>query len=220
MLGPDGQPATQSTVGLLRPAQTNAYRIRTIGREMNVLDRVGVSTDPEYVDYTDEVEGRRLILQVLRDYKPREVTRRTGLALSTVKGFLRNGRTSPSRWARYTEAAGKLAIDAIVRWDLVLPLPRDPEALCYLYLKEADRLRPTCRLCGWPLQGRQRKWCSKVCEARARRRKANGGRSAAVCQCGCGEPVNGRRYVGASHRMKALRARRRAACDESLFRLT
>lgn len=41
VLGPDGKPATEKTLGVLEPAPTEVSIARLIGREMNMLDRAG-----------------------------------------------------------------------------------------------------------------------------------------------------------------------------------
>ena len=65
LLGPDGEPASQETVGHLVTASTEVSIVRLIGREMNQLDRTGVTQNPEYSDYTGDKPKRKLALKVI-----------------------------------------------------------------------------------------------------------------------------------------------------------
>jgi hypothetical protein len=174
VLGPDGEPAGSETFGLLRPAPMEAWRVRLIGREMNMLDRVGVTIDPVYADYTDEAGARRLVLLVLREFGPMLVAKETGFPVRSVRWFLSKARTSADRWLGYSRAADRLASDALMRWDTSLDLPRDTGARCYLYLRESGRVQRNCLRCGTQLIGRQEKWCSARCKQRGQGLRANG----------------------------------------------
>jgi hypothetical protein len=66
MLGTDARPVSRKTLGPLEPAPTEVSIVRLIGREMNLLDRAGITTNPDYSDYTDDRERRRLALEVFR----------------------------------------------------------------------------------------------------------------------------------------------------------
>jgi hypothetical protein len=96
-LGPDTEPATEKTLGLLEPAPTEVSIVRLIGREMNLLDRVGITANSEYSDYTGESKSRALALRVLRMAGVRQVAKRTGLPQRTV-------RRVPERWAHESSA--------------------------------------------------------------------------------------------------------------------
>jgi hypothetical protein len=161
VLGPDTEPATEKTLGLLEPAPTEVSIVRLIGREMNLLDRAGITTNPEYSDYTGENKPRGLALRVLRVAGVRQVATSTGFAQRTVRRFLSSGRTSLARWSAYMDAATEIATKELTL--LSRALPTNDEARWGLYERERRRCR-----CGIVLKGKQQKWCS-TCRSSAGR---------------------------------------------------
>jgi hypothetical protein len=154
MLGTDGEPVIETSVGLLVPGPTEVSIVRLIGREMNLLDRAGITTNPDYSDYTDERERRRLALKVLRLAGTPAVARAIGLPARTVRRFLGTGKTSRARWTAYMKAPTTIADEGLV--SLERALPASEEARWRLYMREGRR----CRRCGAVLTGKQRKLCS------------------------------------------------------------
>jgi hypothetical protein len=155
VLGPDGEPATGTTYGTLAPAPTEVSIVRLIGREMNLLDRTGVTTNPEYSDYTDDRGWRRLVWQAVQIAGVERVSMETGIPKSTVRRFVQTGRTSKVRWARYFDAVVRLATKELAA--LGKSLPSSDEAR----LRSLARLGRRCHRCDARLIAKQRKWCSR-----------------------------------------------------------
>jgi hypothetical protein len=157
MLGTDGRPVSQERLGPLAPAPTEVSIVRLIGREMNLLDRAGITTNPAYSDYTDDRARRMLALRVLRAAGAKQTSLATGYPIRTARRFLSSGRTSRERWTEYMRAATEIATEGLVSWRRSLPASN--EALWCLFLNE-QMAHMHCRGCGTPLTGRQRRWCS------------------------------------------------------------
>jgi hypothetical protein len=104
---------------------------------MNLLDRTGVTTNPEYSDYTDERESRRLVRQAVRIADVERVSTETGIPKSSVRRFVQTGRTSRERWDRYFEAVVETATRDLA--SLGRALPTSDEARLHLYEKMARR---------------------------------------------------------------------------------
>jgi hypothetical protein len=166
MLATDGKHVTHNTLGPLESASTEISIVRLIGREMNLLDRAGITTSPEYSDYTDDRPRRTLALEVLRAARVKRISDLTGFPIRTVRRFFSSGRTSRERWTRYMGAATEIATEDLVSWDKALP--REDEARWRLYVREHEGRRRC--LCGRPLQGRQRRWCPRCRLLSGRRR--------------------------------------------------
>jgi hypothetical protein len=157
VLGTDGKPVSHETLGPLAPAPTEVSIVRLIGREMNLLDRAGITTNPDYSDYTDDRQRRRLALEVLRAAGVRRVSVATLLPVRTVRRFLSLGNTSRERWTRYMNAATEIATGELVSWDQALPTGDEARwRLC-----ATDFAAQRVCSCGTRLVGRQRRWCSK-----------------------------------------------------------
>ncbi len=100
--GPDGQPCTRQTVGLLqrRRVRTVPELLAYVGKESNRLEEVeaGLEHDPDevYTEYTDATRDpwRSLVLPVLKHIPAKRLVEETGLAMSTIKAA-RNGHTNP-----------------------------------------------------------------------------------------------------------------------------
>lgn len=78
------EPADAKTYGPLRPSPTEVGIVRLIGREMNMLDRTGVTANPEYSDYTDDGGWRQLVHKAIRIAGASRVSAKTSFARSTV----------------------------------------------------------------------------------------------------------------------------------------
>lgn len=171
VLSPSGEPPGPLTHGALMPAPTVVSVVRLIGREMNALDRTGVTQNPDYSDYTDDAELRALALHVIRSLGPdaaRRVHAITGIPIRSIRDFTRMGRTSRKRWVAYIDAAERIATEDHVRSGVATPLSPTQDGR----LRSVTLQKRTCIGCGKALAGRQWRWCSKVCEMRKRRREA------------------------------------------------
>lgn len=163
MLATDGAPVSHETLGPLDPSPSEVSIVRLIGREMNLLDRAGITTNPDYSDYTDDGTRKRLALSVLRAAGVRHLAGITRFPQRTVRRFLVTGRASRQRWSVYLSAATTIANKSLITWNRALP--SHDEAGWRLYVEgNATRLR--CRRCGSMLVGRQRRWCA-ACRARS-----------------------------------------------------
>jgi hypothetical protein len=142
-LDTNGHPCSRTTVGLLKPAPTEAMRLIPIGKETRNLERAGITEDPTYSIYSnvDDDAWRQTFLPTLRALAPGELTR---------------GRPSRARRDELSTRAGRLAQIALRTQNSPHGIPRDPERACYLYLKTASRIatRHCACGCGEPAQGR------------------------------------------------------------------
>jgi hypothetical protein len=140
-----GQPTTQRTIGLVRPAATRASLILTIGRETTDQDHVGITADPAYRYYLDG------------EHNPWSLARDTLRLLAP--GMLGRGRPREADKPFLIRRAGELARAALAKGRLdEARIPGDPVGACYLYLQTAGKLRGLC-VCGRPLGKRERRWC-------------------------------------------------------------
>jgi hypothetical protein len=170
--GTDERPICARSVGPLEAAPTVVAVVRLIGREMNLLDRAGVTTNPDYSDYTTDAGRRRLALRVLRQGGTAAVTAATRYPARTVRRFLVTGRTKNDRWPKYFDVASQIARDALTARGEVQPTTN--EALWRASL----RLAKGCLGCGAALTGKQRKWCQwcRSSSGRLRRQSIDGTR--------------------------------------------
>jgi hypothetical protein len=127
-LGPDGQPCTRRTSGLLNRRPVHATTITHIGKESNLLDEIqaGLIGDEKeaLVEYrpvgADHVWDEAL--GVIRALPLRPLARRAGIANSTLTE-LRAGRRQPSSRIR------RLLVDAVDDLAVSEPNSRDPVSL-------------------------------------------------------------------------------------------
>jgi hypothetical protein len=122
---------------------------------MNLLDRTGVTTNPEYSDYTDDAERRRLVRSAVRIAGVERISKETGIPKSTVRRFIQTGRTTRDRWAQYLAATIKIATRDFSSMDRALPT--SDEGRLRLYVTRGRR----CKRCGARLMAKQRRWCSR-----------------------------------------------------------
>jgi len=111
-LGPDGEPCTRQTVGLLGRRPVAAGRIVLIGKESNRLDeRAAGELSAEDLDgrllrYEDDDEWRRIHLPVLQEMGTARVAALVGLSERRTRDILK-GRAMPHR--RHRIALERLA---------------------------------------------------------------------------------------------------------------
>lgn len=119
---PAGQPCSRTTTGVLEPAPTSATRLVAVGKETRNLERAGITEDPAYTLYTDELDDawKTTYLPTLRRLAP---------------GLIPRGRPSRQQRALLSRRAGELARDALSASKIGELPPTDPEALCHLYLR-------------------------------------------------------------------------------------
>ena len=153
-----GQPTTQRTIGLVRPAATRASLILTIGRETTDQDHVGTTADPAYRYYLDA------------GLNPWTLARDTLRLLAS--GTLGRGRPKDAHKPFLIRRAGELARAALAKGGLdEVRIPGDPVGACYLYLRTVGKLGGLC-VCGRPLGKRERRWCP---DCRPQRKRLNSG---------------------------------------------
>jgi hypothetical protein len=167
-LGPNRTPCTARTAGTLRPMPTTAYVTVPIGRETNYPQETGVLREPDYATYPDPnkqptQEQVRMILRG-RALLPGERTRlaqELAISESTLRRYLRTGKTRPRTRERAETLAAAIAQQVIANDFPGAPLPDQPEALLYLatHTRLLDSPRQ-CHGCGNTLSGRRRRWCA------------------------------------------------------------
>jgi len=140
-LGPDGEPVTSRTVGLLRRRPVEGLRPTTyIGKEGNKLDDrlSGLVTDPadyrsQYVDPTHTV-WIELVLPVLATMDRREVGMRSGLSRRSIERYLYKGmRPHPKHEVVLTQIAVEWARLRLV--ECQVKVPRTDEAILHSYFQ-------------------------------------------------------------------------------------
>lgn len=142
--GPDTQPATSDTGGLLqrRPVESHPTLTELIGKEGNQLaERLSAElTDPasyrnDYGPRADRWET--LVLPVLREIGAFDLGDRTGLAAASVYRVLNGTRPHPANRRRYEQAAVNHADRGLTTWSVATP--HDPSAALCRYLQERAR---------------------------------------------------------------------------------
>jgi hypothetical protein len=175
-LGPDGEPVSRQTVGLLhRRGLESVPPIRRIGKEANRLDdRVsGIVTDfDEYqTEYADprQTVWSTLVVPNLASMNTAELARQAGLHRRTIERYLSGQATPrPEHEDLLTGIAVEHAGRSITDWGA--EVPAGPQAVLYRYAQLCEDRRPVCQGCGGSLTGRQTKWCGEVCRTQSRQK--------------------------------------------------
>jgi hypothetical protein len=175
-LGPDGQPSGRDTRGVLQPVPIRIERQQLVGKETHRLRerRVGWrTTEQERTTFSKQEWLYKQVMAIFDEMNERQL-RADGIEPRTVRKVrARSGHSiSPQLATRLEQAAASFARDQLRAQPRQAPL--NPQATIDTYL--AMRSTPTCEWpgCDTPLNGRQRRWCTR----HARRSGADRTRSA------------------------------------------
>jgi hypothetical protein len=172
-VGPNGEPPGRTTEGVIRPLPTIASRARIIGKESRHLGiGRGVHEAPEYSEYGGDDDLPEVIeaaRRLSKDWAVREGIREAvGIGERELANWLSGSRRprSETRGALIA-AVARAAKRELLRLEPFGTWPRDDLTLIAAFL---DTPEPERRytLCGRPLAGRQRQWCSETCRKRSR----------------------------------------------------
>ena len=190
--GPDGEECTGATAGLLQRRPVRVRSIRHIGKESNELDDVAAGL----VHDADEVIATygEAALDYLSADQPSEIAKQMAAALDKrvlhdkILGAvgertlrrLRSGRVSRRVERAIVHAGAQVAREALRANGR--PVPNSDERACEEYLAlspiavaphalSGTRGQAACGVCGQPLVGRQRRYCSTAHKQLAFRRR-------------------------------------------------
>jgi hypothetical protein len=170
-LDPDGNPCTRrSPPGLLQRRPITALTYSLIGKESNRLDETTAglvgSIDDTLTTYNSPTENAwmTLICPALADFPNRELASLAGLDTRTLQRIKSQAIATPHdrNRALLTLITAQLASQQLETWDITPP--RDPLEQIATYLDHRDTHNPErrCVICGAPLSGRQRSYCSEA----------------------------------------------------------
>ncbi len=193
--GPDGQPCSYDTVGLLIRRHVSHSIVAPIGKEANRLEDILsglVTSEREFLTTYGDLRWAewQLVRSALREMPRAKTARDVGMSERRFRDLLNNDvrprevHFVPLAWAAGLFADGRLRAWAVLAplseglRDLYLPKSDTRPALRVLAMYAHDRAKraevlPECAACGKPFEptNQQSRYCSKVCRWRAQRER-------------------------------------------------
>lgn len=178
-LDPGGQPCNRrSPPGLLARRPVTLLTLSLIGKESNRLDEtiaglIG-TLDDTLATYNSPTESTwtLLVLPALADFPTRQLATLTALDDRTIQRIKKRATSTPHgrNRALLTLITAQLASQQLETWGITPP--REPLEQIATYLDHRDTHNPErrCVVCGTPLSGRQRLYCSAACKKQAQRK--------------------------------------------------
>jgi len=148
-----------------------------IGKESNRLDEtlaglIG-SLDDTLATYTSPNENAwsLLVLPALADFPTRKLAALTDLDDRTIQRIKKRATSTPHgrNRALLTLITAQLASQQLESWGITPPLEPLEQIATYLDHRDTHNPERRCVVCGTPLSGRQRLYCSPACNKRAQR---------------------------------------------------
>lgn len=172
----DGGKAGPRSEGAMRPAPTIAPLAHLVGKGSRRLGvGRGVLRSAEFADFGGDdlwPDVKKAARRLTRDRDVRHrILDRAGLSERALQKILAK-RGGGGSWARTREAVTN-AVTSEARARLLRGLnwsgriPASASGVLAAYLASPDER--SCRMCGRPLSGRKRSWCSEACRKRASR---------------------------------------------------
>jgi hypothetical protein len=170
-LGPDGHPCTRrSPPGLLSRRPVTLLTLSLIGKESNRLEEtiVGLigSLDETLATYTSPSENTwtTLVLPALGDIPTRQLAALTELDDRTIQRIKKRATNTPHdrNRALLTLMTAQLASEQLEAWGIAPPSEPLEQIATYLDHRDAHKPIRRCAVCGTPLSGRQRSYCSEA----------------------------------------------------------
>jgi hypothetical protein len=170
-LDPDGQPCSRSSpAGLLARRPVTMLTLSLIGKESNRLDEtiaglIG-TLDDTLATYNSPTENTwsLLVLPALADFPTNQLAALAELDDRTIQRIKKRATGTPHgrNRALHTLITAQLAGRQLEAWGITPP--REPVEQIATYLDHRDTHKPTrrCVVCGTPLSGRQRSYCSEA----------------------------------------------------------
>jgi hypothetical protein len=174
-LGPDGQPCTRSTRGLLQRRPVTVTTITLIGKESHRLEERTGGLIGDLADIVATYSNpaldpwHTLVKPVLADIPARVLASRTGLHARTIER-IQSGKTRPH--VNNRAALTLAATDHAERYlrNSNVEIPEDPLAVLVAY-RGIHEVARTCSVCGNLLASSRARYCSSACKKRAYRRR-------------------------------------------------
>jgi len=169
----NGQPVGSRTEGVITPLETIATTVHRIGKQSRHLGiGRGILERPEVLDYGGDDRWPDLLAAARRLCKIRAVRRRLeeacGLSERGLRYVLNTGRTTRERMDLLRSATAVEARREMMGNDPFRVLPSADDDVIAVFL-DTPEPEGRCRLCGAPLTGRSRTWCSESCRLKAGR---------------------------------------------------
>lgn len=177
-LDPDGHPCTRrSPPGLLARRPVTLLTLSLIGKESNRLDEtiaglIG-SLDDTLATYNSPNENTwtLLVLPALADFPTRQLAALTELDDRTIQRIKKRATSTPHgrNRALLTLITAQLASQQLESWDIAAPPGPLEQIATYLEHRDTNAATRRCTVCGTPLSGRQRSYCSEAHKKAAHR---------------------------------------------------
>ena len=170
-LGPDGQPCTRETTGLLRRRPVRDLTIRHIGKEANQLEDLAAGLQTaDQVTATYDRRGRgiypQLVLPALRVSPDAAIVKACGLPRRTVNGLRRGHIPTPSTLTQLITGIARLCAQDIGDE----PDENDLDTLARWRDQNRSKLG-RCLNCEREINPSRRRYCSPACRQAAYRRR-------------------------------------------------
>jgi hypothetical protein len=177
-LDPDGHPCTRrSPPGLLARRPVTLLTLSLIGKESNRLDEtlaglIG-SLDDTLATYNSPSQNTWtiLVLPALTDFPTGQLAALTELDSRTIQRIKKRATNTPHdrNRALLTLITAQLASEQLEAWGIAPPSEPLEQIATYLDHRNTHKPERRCVVCGTPLSGRQRLYCSPACKKRAQR---------------------------------------------------
>jgi hypothetical protein len=178
-LDPEGNPCNRrSPPGLLTRRPVTLLTLSLIGKESNRLDETVAgligSLDDTLATYTSPTENTwtTLVLPALTDFPTSELAALTELDTRTIQRIKNRATSAPHgrNRALLTLITAQLATRQLETWGITPPREPLEQIATYLDHRDTHKTGRRCVVCGTPLSGRQRLYCSPACKKQAQRK--------------------------------------------------